>query len=176
MSPQNLSITKLSRKVIITLALLSCFNLSYAYTNATGLAVQGVLVTGGNLAIGLVNYTANTELGFTLGASWDNKSQSTQLFIPALFGGFRQQILEHTYFAFGLDIAAKFGEINGQHIDTAISGGPYISLEQSLSSRILLTGFIQPYSIDYEKLAHSSTTTQHFFSTGGIALSYIFSC
>jgi hypothetical protein len=171
-----LNSTNRLKTIIVSLILLSCSGLTNAYTNANGIAVQGVLVTGGNLAIGLVDYAPNTELGFTIGASWNNKSQATQLVIPALFGGFRQQILDHTYFAFGLDLVTKFGTVNGQHVDAAISAGPYISLEQSLSSRVLLVGFIQPYSIDYEKLAHSSSTTQHFFSTGGIALSYIFSC
>ena len=151
------------------------------------LAVQGVLATNGELAIGLADYTNSTEAGLSFSVTFDNADDRTSLFIPTLFLGLRKELFENTYFAYGLDFTGVFGKDAGQHIDSDYIGGLYISLEQQLTSRVLLSGWIDAYSYEYRKLAgadndhffghhHGSdsvaTSTNRFFASGGIGLSY----
>ena len=137
-------------------------------------AVQAAIVTGGNFGVGLVHYTSSTEIGATVSGKFNNASNRTALFTPAIFAGFRKPLGERTTFAYGLDLASKFGQDEGQHIDENIQIGPYISLEQALTNNLLLVGWIEPYTFEYEKKAGSSTTTQRLFGAGGLGLSYLF--
>ncbi len=141
-----------------------------AAANTSHAAIQGAISTGGNLGIALANYSERTEIGLTLSGKTNNKG--TGFVVPALFAGIRHEIGQSTYFAYGIDLASKFGEDGGRHVDANVQVGPYISLEQALTNRFLLVGWIEPYTYEYEKLNGYSTTTQRVFGAGGIGISY----
>jgi hypothetical protein len=163
------------------LLLLCAFNLAasaYALDQFTTqphrIAVQAAMATGGTLGIGLTNYSETKEYGFTLSGSVNNASNETKVFVPVIYGGFRKSISDLTYFAYGIDLASKFGREDGETVKSNIFVGPYISLEQVLTMNMLLVGWIDPYSFEYQKLGSSSVTTQKFFGSGGIGFSYLF--
>lgn len=137
-------------------------------------AIQSAIVTGGNFGIGIANYSNIAEYGLTVSGTWNNASHDTRLFIPAIFGGFRHLLGEYTFFAYGLDLASKFGRENGMAVNADVFAAPYISLEQALTSHLLLVGWVNPYSFEYEKRGGVSVTTQKFFGSGGLGLSYLF--
>lgn len=142
-------------------------------TNRIG--IQGAIATGGTLGIGVIDYTEKTEVGLTLSGKINNSSQQTKTITPVIFGGFRKALRDSTYFAYGLDLAATFGRNQGQSIDSSYQIGPYISIEQMLTTHVMLAGWIQPYAYQYEKISGtSSTSTNHFFNTGGVAINYFF--
>lgn len=137
-------------------------------------AVQAAIATGGNLSIGIADYTERTELGATISGTMNNASAQTNNVTPSLFAGLRYALREATYFAWGLDLTDTFGTQNGGHIDADYQVAPYISLEQMLTKNLMLSGWIQPYQYQYEKISGNSTTTQSFFNGGGIGLNYLF--
>lgn len=138
------------------------------------LAVQGAISTGGNLSIGLVDYTEKTEIGVTISGSVNNARRETRTVTPVIFGGLRNNIWNNTYFAYGLNVVGTFGREHGQRIQSDYQGGPYISLEQMLTCHLMLSGWILPYQYGYVKTGGSSTTTNSFFNSGGIGLNYLF--
>lgn len=138
------------------------------------LAIQAAMATGGVLGMGLVNFTETTELGLTLSGNYNNARCSTRTITPVLFGGLRQNICCNTYFAYGIDLASTFGQQHGLSIHSDYHVGPYISIEQMLTPHVMLAGWIQPYQYAYERIGCSSVSTQSFFSTGGIAINYLF--
>lgn len=135
-------------------------------------AVQGVIGTGGSLAIGLANYAPSAEFGASISGSVNNAEDKTSLVTPVLFGGWRKSLTQNTYFALGLELGANFGEDSGQDIDLDYFVGPYLSLEQQLTPRLLLIGWILPYQYEYQQLDGVSTSTDRFFASGGIGFSY----
>lgn len=138
-------------------------------------AIQAAIATGGNVGIGLVHYTENTEFGVTAAGQINNARFSTKVVTPVIFGGLRHSLCDGTYLAYGLNFANTFGKLNGERIKYALSGGPYISLEQMLTHHVMLVVWINPYQYGYQKIGrHSSVTTQSFFSAGGIGLNYLF--
>lgn len=138
------------------------------------LAIQGALVTGGALSIGLVDYTQYTELGLAVSGTVNNASSSTNNITPVLFAGFRNALGDQTYFAWGVNMANTFGTQNGGHIDADYQIGPYISIEQMLTYHVMLAGWIQPYEYEYQKISGTSVSTHNFFSAGGLAINYLF--
>jgi hypothetical protein len=143
--------------------------------NSSRLAVQGAIATGGNISIGLVTYREKTELGFTIAGKINNSSNQTKIITPVIFAGLRKAMKENTYFAYGIDFASAFGKESGETINSNYQVGPYISLEQMLTHNFMLSGWIQPYQYEYKKVGGSSTSTNNFFSTGGLAINYLFS-
>lgn len=136
--------------------------------------IQAAIATGGTLGMGVVHFTEKTELGFTLSGSYNDAYYQTKVIVPVLFGGLRHAIAERTYFAYGIDLVGVFGRDNGVKIDSNYLVGPYIGLEQMLTNNLMLTGWIQPYQYEYVKKCGASTTTNHFFASGGIGLNYLF--
>lgn len=138
-------------------------------------AVQTAMATGGNLSIGIAHYTEQTELGVSISGQINNARRSTKTVTPVLFGGLRTSLCEGTYFACGLDVSNTFGTCKNRKIKLELDIGPYLSLEQMLTSRLMLVLWINPYMYEYQKLDHKqSLTTQSFFNTGGIGLNYFF--
>lgn len=160
--------------LVLTASLLGIVSTSCAAQCCDRLAIQGAMATGGNLSIGVVDYTERTELGLTLSGNYNNASHSTKTITPVIFGGLRQNIWNRTYFAYGLDLVGTFGRNNGQRINSDYAIGPYISIEQMLTCHVMLAGWIQPYQYQYQRIGGVSTTTNSFFSTGGIAINYLF--
>jgi len=146
----------------------------YEEESFSALAIQSTIATGGNLGIGLTYYTDTTELGFTASGLTNTAEDDTKLFVPVIYGGLRVALGESTYFAYGLDLLGQFGHETGKTIAADYKIGPYISLEQELSSRLLLVGWIDPYSYEYKKEGDVSISTNRFFADGGIGLSYYF--
>ena len=142
--------------------------------NPSRLGIQGAMATGGNLGIGVVNFTDMTELGVTVSGSINNASNETQTITPVIFGGLRKSLGERTYFAYGIDLAGTYGHKNGLKINSDYGVGPYISIEQMLTKHVMLAAWIQPYQYQYEKIGGQSITTNNFFSTGGIGINYLF--
>ncbi|MBA2654989.1 MAG: hypothetical protein H0U71_08015 [Gammaproteobacteria bacterium] len=138
------------------------------------LAIQGSLVTDGNLSIGITHYTEQSEIGVYASGLVNNACCETRIFAPGIFAGFRKNICECTYFAAGIDFVSVFGTENCCHIDADYTVGPYISLEQKLTSHLLLIGWIQPFSYQYEDKCNCTVATNRFFASGGIAMSYLF--
>jgi len=139
------------------------------------IAIQGALITGGIFSLGLEQFTDKTEIGASVSGSINNQSSPTKTVTPVIFGGLRQALCDRTtYFAYGVDLAGTFGEDHGQHIKADYAVGPYISLEQMLTDHVMLAAWIQPYQFEYKKVGASSVSTQSFFSTGGIAINYLF--
>lgn len=171
-------------KHFVTSSLLLFSSVSFATTyketlpnlfTPSRIAIQGAIATGGTLSIGIVNYSETTELGFTISGTYNNASQPTRTVTPVIFGGFRKSIRELTYFAYGLNLVGTFGRNNGDTIKADYQVGPYISLEQMLTTHLMLSGWILPYQYSYQKTAgNSSTSTNSFFNSGGIALNYLF--
>ncbi len=166
------------RLIIITFLLVLFLQSSFADnaigTNSHRLAVQGAIATGGNLSIGLVDYSEKTEVGVTISGTVNNASRHTKTATPVVFAGLRKALCERTYFAYGINFADTLGEYHGKHIDADYTVGPYISLEQMLTTNIMLSGWIEPYEFEYEKIHHSSLSTHNFFNAGGIAINYLF--
>src|SRR5436190_16327045 len=124
------------------------------------IAVQAAIATGGTLGIGLTRYTETSEIGFTVAGSINNASYETKILVPVIYGGFRKALNDQTYFAYGLDLASKFGREDGYTVKSNIFVAPYISLELALTTNVLLVGWIDPYSYEYQKLGSCSVTTQ----------------
>lgn len=137
-------------------------------------AVQAAIATGGNFGIGIADYTQTTEIGLTISGSTNNAPFETKIITPTLFAGLRNSLMEHTYFAWGLNLTNTFGTINGSHIDSDLQVGLYISLEQMLTNHLMLVGWIDPYQYSYQKLAGLGVTTNQFFSAGGLGFNYLF--
>jgi len=165
-------------KTAISIGLLALCSMAQAKEDISNhsnrLAVQGLITTGGNVGFGLVDYTNWSEIGATIAVEINNAHKQTKLFTPAVFAGLRKPIGEQTYFAYGIDLASTLGQDTGKNIDSDIQVGPYISLEQALTSHLLLIGFIEPYSYEYQKKAGVCTSTHRVFSSGGLAMSYLF--
>jgi hypothetical protein len=138
------------------------------------IAIQGAIATGGSLGIGLVNYTEKTELGLTVSGKINNSSMQTKTITPVIFAGLRKSLSQLTYFAYGIDLGSTFGRDHGVNIESSYQIGPYISIEQMLTYHVMLAGWIQPYAYQYEKKGGTSTSTNNFFNTGGIAINYLF--
>lgn len=145
------------------------------FVNSSHWAIQGAIVTGGVASIGIAHYSDSIEFGAAVTGAMDNDSDKTSIFTPVIFGGWRKNILENTYFAFGLNIGANLGEDSGENLDPDIFAGPYISLEQQLTSKLLLVGWIDPYNYEYRRTDDESLSINRFFNSGGIALNYYFS-
>lgn len=143
-------------------------------SSASRWAIQSVMVSGGNFGIGIANYSDTTEFGATISATFNNANNQTSIFTPAVFGGWRKSLRENTFFAFGFDLVSNIGKEAGENIDTDIMAGPYISLEQQLTSHLLLLGWIVPYQYEYKKINCEAISTNSFFNSGGIGFSYLF--
>lgn len=153
----------------------------FAFTKYDRIAVQGSLSANNGQAytgFGIVDYGRWFELGTNLAGIVSNGRSKSQLFLPSAFGGFRYPIRDCAYFAWGLDYSSKLGNDAGQHIRSDYSVGPYISLEKWLTYNILLVGYINPYRYEHEvrkaNIGYTTENTHQFFSSGGIALSYVF--
>jgi hypothetical protein len=139
------------------------------------LGIQGAIATNGAIGIGVVGFSESTEWGLTASGTRNNAHYQSNNATPVLFAGLRYLLQEQTYCAWGIDLAGTFGTINGSHIDANYQAGPYISLEQMITDHFMLAGWILPYQYGYEKLSHSSSVTTHsFFSSGGLAINYLF--
>ena len=165
-------------RTIISASLLAMMSVASADAmlnmDSTRVAIQGALVTEGDLSIGAVLYAPTVEIGITVSASLNNARYETKTFTPVIFAGLRKSILEHTYFTYGVDFADTIGRQNGLTINSEYQIGPYISLEQMLTSHLMLSGWINPYQYGYQKIGGVSTSTNGIFSAGGIALNYLF--
>lgn len=166
----------MKKSILSAVCALALCSTGYSQTLITGnhVAVQAAIATGGSLGIGLTHYSDYSEFGFTLSGKYNNASNQTKTITPVFFAGLRKLLGENTYFAYGLDFLTQFGKDNGQTINSDYAIGPYISLEQALTTHLLLVGWIDPYVYEYEKKGGVSTSTNRFFSSGGIGLSYLF--
>lgn len=141
--------------------------------NFSTFAIQGTISTKGNIGLGITHYTEQTEIGMTFSGLVDNNGhEQTKIFTPVLYAGFRKPLAENTYLALGLDMASAFGRDEGKHIDADIQIGPYLALEQELTSRLLLVGWIDVYNYEYLKEDGVSISTNRIFASGGLGFSY----
>ncbi len=138
------------------------------------MAIQGALATGGTLSIGVVRYAPTTEIGVTVSGSVNNAPHTTQTLTPVIFAGVRKALLDRTYFAYGINFADTIGHQYGLTINADYQVGPYLSIEQMLTTHVMLSGWINPYQYEYQKIGGISTTTNGIFSAGGIAINYLF--
>ena len=127
-----------------------------------------------SLGIGMVRYAPTTEIGVNISGSLDNAHNATQTVVPVIFGGLRQNLGEKTYVAYGLSLTDIAGRIDGVHVDAFFQIGPYIALEQMLTTHLMLSGWILPYQYDYQKIGGVSMSGHDIFSAGGIAFNYLF--
>lgn len=159
-----------------TLAMLLIGVLQTSHADYSRIAIQGAIVNGGAVSIGLAKYAPCYELGITGGAVF--ASGNSISFTPTIFGGFRRNWGENTFFAYGLDVSTTIGRYYGESFGRNVFIAPYISLEQMVSSHIMVSGFINPYAFQYRRydtdVGYIERTTNHIFSTGGLALSYLF--
>lgn len=138
-------------------------------------AMEFVMVTDGNIAIGLTGLGYNYEFGADVSIRIIDGNEKSKIYSAAIFLGGRYHICIRTIFAYGLNLAANFGEIDHRDIQKDIITSPYISLEQILSKHIMLSFWINPYQFEYQKLHGLQSSNFHsIFSSGGIALCYIF--
>lgn len=167
------------RKYLVLLALYTTTALAQPSTTINTCnyrsGIQGAIATNGAIGIGVVGFTEGTEWGLTASGTRNNSQFQSNNFTPVLFAGLRYALADQTYFAWGIDMADTFGTNEGRHIDADYQVGPYISLEQLITDHFMLAGWILPYQYGYEKLSGtSSVTTQSFFSSGGLAINYLF--
>ena len=141
--------------------------------DTTHLAIQGALVTGG-MSIGIVRYTPTTEIGVAVSGSVNNAHYATQTFTPVAFAGLRKLLGEQTYFAYGINFSDTIGHQSGLTINADYQVGPYISLEKMLTTHFMLSGWINPYQYEYQKIGGISTSTHAIFNAGGISINYFF--
>ena len=166
----------------LALTVISTTLSAYQYSNsccsedscAGRFGVQAALSTGGNTGIGLTYFTEDFEVGITASGHINDARHSTKTATPVLFAGLRQQLCNGTYFAYGITALGTFGHIDGKKIKSDYAVAPYISLEQMLTHDLMLVLWIDPYNYHHQKLGSHSTTTQSFFSTGGIGLNYLY--
>lgn len=142
--------------------------------NSGQFALGGSVATGGNVGIEAVYYGDWAELGLGLSGQYDNASQQTKTITPVVFAGLRTQLADNTFFAYGVNGSDTFGRDSGDHIDANYHVGPYVSIEQQIVKHVLLSAWVNPYNYEYEKKGGVSTTTNRFFGSGGLTLSYLF--
>ncbi len=139
--------------------------------NAWGM--EGAL-TNGNVSIGATNYDPRYSVGLFGAADIGDNNNHTQIYSIGVFGGPRYILLPRTYFAYGIDLTGNFGKKNGENLKNSYFVGPYIGIDYYLSTHVQLSGFINPYAYSHETIGNNSNSTHHVFSTGGIAISYLF--
>lgn len=164
-------------RFILFISLLSLMLLSvtgHCCCNSSRFGIQGAIATGGNLGLGIVNFTEKTEIGLTVSGKYNNARYQTKTITPVIFAGLRNHLCQCTYFAYGLDLVSTFGRNNGRTINTDYQVGPYISIEQMLTHHVMLAGWILPYQYSYQKVCCVSTSTNNFFGAGGFAINYLF--
>ena len=138
------------------------------------MAIQGAIATGGYLSIGIARYAPKTEMGISISGSVNNATNETQTFTPIVFAGLVKELGERTYFTYGVNFSDTIGHLYGLPINAYYQVGPYISLEQMLTTHLMLSGWINPYQYGYQKLGGVAISTNGIFSAGGIALNYLF--
>ena len=94
--------------------------------------------------------------------------------MPVLYGGWRKSLGERTYFSCGLDLVGKYGRDAGKAISADYQVGPYISLEQLLTRHVMLEIWVDPYAYEYANKGGAETSTNRFFGSGGLGISYLF--
>ncbi|MFA6409208.1 MAG: hypothetical protein WCW01_03430 [Gammaproteobacteria bacterium] len=137
-------------------------------------AVEGTVVTSGVVAVDLVRYEKAYEAGVSFGGKFNNSSSRTSMFSAAVFGGLRYFIAPKTVFVYGISVASLFGRDNGAKINASYSIAPYISVEQYLSEKVLVSVWIDPYQYQYDKKDGVCTSTNRIFNAGGLGVSYLF--
>ena len=159
---------------IVALSTLLLTTTLSAQTNNAGYAIESAITTNGNIGAGITRYSDTTEIGVSFSGLIINTHHNTKLFVPVLFGGFRKQIAEQTYLAYGLDLASKFGKDTGATIKSDYFIGPYVSIEHQLTPNVLFLAWLDPYSFEYERVGCVSSSTHRFLGSGGIGVSYFF--
>ncbi len=165
--------------LFVVLSAMSVVNANNLFNkDSAHIAVQSALATEGGgraaLGIGIVRYAPKTELGITASGSINNAQNQTKTVAPVVFGGLRNELGKRTYFAYGVNFINIFGRLNGLEINRFYEVGPYVSLEQMLTNQIMVSGWIQPYQYDYEKVGGILVSCHEIFTAGGIALNYLF--
>lgn len=152
-----------------------CQDYNRTYCGVLPNAVQMALVANAGMSIGLLHFDEYYSYGINLaGKVGKTNNLHSRLFTPALFAGGRYYLDCATYFAYGIDLTSKFGKEDGQTVKDNIGVGPYVSLDYHMTNCIVLSGWIDPYFYNYEKIGITQKRTHSFFSTGGIGISYFF--
>ncbi len=147
----------------------------YDYTRVHQWAVQGTFDVANKLFIGISNYTNYFEWGVSAGGKITSQNIKSSNVTPFWFADLRAHLANNTVLAYGFDGSFTFGENNGHHINSDWVVSTRIALEQYLTQSVILTGWINPNCYIHTREGGVTNTVNTIFSTGGIALSYVFS-
>ncbi|MFA6409206.1 MAG: hypothetical protein WCW01_03420 [Gammaproteobacteria bacterium] len=137
--------------------------------------IDGSVITDGTILMGVNRYAPNYEAGIAFGGKFDNSSTARNSFFRLpIFVGLRHFIAEHTVFAYGINGGSTFGRHNGAKINSDVTVGAYVSVEQYVSENVLLRVWIDPYQYENEKKDGVTTSTNSIFSAGGLGVTYLF--
>jgi len=137
-------------------------------------AIEGAIGTSGTVGVNFSRYEHAYEFGAGIGGVVNNSSSRTSLFTVSAYAGLRNYIAENTVFAYGLNLGTKFGRDSGDKVNSVVSTGPYVSIEQYLTEHVVASVWINPYYYEYEKKAGVGKSTNRFLSSGGVSFSYHF--
>jgi hypothetical protein len=152
-----------------------CCEITRNYCGFLPNAIQMALVANAGMSIGFIHYDEYYSYGINLaGKAGKTDNKNTRIFTPSLFVGGRYPLGCSTHFAYGIDLSTKVGKEHGENVNSNIGTGPYISLDYDINDCLILTGWIEPYSYQYEKIGIIQSRTHSFFNTGGIGISYYF--
>lgn len=139
--------------------------------------IQGVVTAAGgsgNTGVDFIRYEHAYEIGAGISNTFNNSSAKSNDFNISTFVGLRHYITNNTVFAYGLNLSTDFGKSNGQNIKSSFGAGPYVSIEQYLTSHVVVSAWINPYYYNYLKTTNTSTSTNRFLNSGGIGIAYLF--
>ena len=135
--------------------------------------VQAYIIDSGATAVGVVNYGECHSAGLSFAGYLKKSDKNSNIFSVSLFGGPRNKIRENTYFAYGFDIATRFGTQDGNRIKSSFAIAPYVSIEYQPLRQVILSVWTNIYTYQSELIANKRTTT-HKFGACGIGMSYLF--
>ena len=159
------TLIKISSVLVICMPLLS--------QASTG--IQFSYLPNAGAAIGVVHYSPQFLAGITVGGKIDDAAAGkTKNGTVAIFGGLRHPLTQNTDFAYGLGASMTEGHINGQKIQHSYTLSGFIEYEYQPNKHFMLSGWIDPYNFEQQKIANVTTHDHRIFSTGGIAVSYLF--
>jgi len=138
-------------------------------------AAQIAINANAGMSLGIVRLDEFYSYGFSIAGKLSKvNNTNSNIFTPSIFGGGRYRLDKHAFFAYGIDVVSKFGKVGGQSVKNSIGAGPYLQLDYHLNNSVVLSGWINPYFYNREKIIGITNKTQSYFNTGGIGVSYMF--
>ena len=159
-------------RLLWTITLLALFPASAVAFENGHFALQAAHSNSGN-SLGFVRYGDTYSGGIYGNYTSDNAAAQTSVGALGLFFGPRSNVAETTYISYGIDLIAVLGTLQGVNIDHDWIAAPYIGVEQNIGSRVVVTGWINPYSYEHKSLGGLTIVT-HSTGVGGIGIAYLF--